>query len=298
MSNGSDEANARLRKLFDEALSFYCGERLRKLKERPVNVIWGKLLFRLAQSLNRQIAAKVKTFWGQEMTVYFPDSVSYNIYHHGFYDEYVVCAFLDNLYPGMTILDIGAHLGYFTLLASELVGDQGQVHSFEPTLSTFQFLKINTTTRKNVTANNCAVFSREGALYLNDYGIGYFGLNSLYELHDTIDFLPKPKKIKVRGITVDKYVRENRLSPCFIKIDAESAESDIIRGMEETIARFNPSLLIERGYRDEFILAADSLISRGYMSYDCQTKKRINKVEDLKNISASCNVFFTTNKLP
>ena len=47
------------------------------------------------------------------------------------------------LRPGMTFLDVGAHIGYYTLIASRLVGDAGRVHSFEPGAATRAHLEAN-----------------------------------------------------------------------------------------------------------------------------------------------------------
>lgn len=291
-SNSSAYVNANFKELFNEAFHFYCGQRFQKLKERPVHVIYGKLLFLAAKYLNRPIMVKAKTFWGDEMFVYFPEAVSYNIYNHGFYDPCVTRTLLDYLRPEMTFLDIGAHVGYFTLLASEIVGEKGRVHSFEPTPSTFQVLKTNTLSRINVRINNCALFSKEGSLYLNDYGIQYFYLNSLYEIHNMINFLSKPIKTMVRGISVDKYVSDNHIIPDFIKIDAESAEYEIILGMEETLTKFKPFLIIEGGFRSEFILGVDFLIGKGYVSRDLENERIINKGEDVRNNTPGYNLFF------
>ena len=52
---------------------------------------------------------------------------------YGFFGEGLTRMLLSHLKPEMTFIDVGAQLGYFTLLASWLVGESGHVHSFEPT---------------------------------------------------------------------------------------------------------------------------------------------------------------------
>src|SRR5262245_18954658 len=51
------------------------------------------------------------------------------------------------LQPGMTVVDLGAHIGYFTLMSARLVGPNGRVYAFEPSPSSFLML------RKNISAN-------------------------------------------------------------------------------------------------------------------------------------------------
>ena len=64
----------------------------------------------------------------------------------------------------MTVVDIGANLGYFTLLASFLVGDTGCVHAFEPSHEQFKHLELDIGLNRviNVVLNNCAVAEGSG----------------------------------------------------------------------------------------------------------------------------------------
>ncbi|MBK8723012.1 MAG: hypothetical protein IPL95_12315 [Saprospiraceae bacterium] len=85
-------------------------------------------------------------FFGKKMKVALPAST--DIYLTGgksHSSEIRLALFLiKNLMMNDKFLDIGAHYGYFTLLASEIVGENGQVISFEPTSKSFQLLKLNT----------------------------------------------------------------------------------------------------------------------------------------------------------
>ena len=88
---------------------------------------------------------------------------------------------LEYLKPGMAFLDVGAHVGYFTLLAGWLVGNSSQVHSFEPTPSTFQVLRSNAGRNKDTYLNQVAVASGTKMVTLNDYGPAFSGYNSMYQ---------------------------------------------------------------------------------------------------------------------
>jgi len=55
------------------------------------------------------------------------------LYQYGFFEEGLTRAIIEKLRPGDTFVDIGAHVGYYTILASLLVGAEGHVVAFEPT---------------------------------------------------------------------------------------------------------------------------------------------------------------------
>ena len=156
---------------------------------------------------------------------------------------------LEYLKPGMVFIDVGAHFGYFSLLASCIVGNTGQVHSFEPTPSSFNILRNNTYNKKNIVINNNGVFSVKTDLSLNDYGLTYSSFNSIYRARLPIDTLEKIDETthKIKCISIDEYVEEHNLFPNYIKIDAESSEYEIIMGMEKTIKKCHPLISIEIG---------------------------------------------------
>lgn len=60
------------------------------------------------------------------------DIVQNHIMYYGFWEHWVSKAFMEYVKPGMTVLDIGAHCGYYTLLAALLAGNSGHIYAFEP----------------------------------------------------------------------------------------------------------------------------------------------------------------------
>jgi FkbM family methyltransferase len=146
----------------------------------------------------------------------------------------------------MTFLDVGAHLGYFTLLASWLVGESGHVHSFEPTFNTFKLLQMNSESKPNIHVNCAAVTSGRGTAILNDYGPSLSAFNSIYDakLPDQAG-QAKADRLVVETISIDQYVREQNLAPNFVKIDAENADYEILTGMKETLSKFRPVISVE-----------------------------------------------------
>ena len=149
------------------------------------------------------------------------------------------------LKAGHIFLDVGANVGYYSLIASPLVGDQGQVHSFEPILSNRATLQ-QTITRNgitNIVVNSVAVGANKGSLtlYVNDDEIGNSGWASI------VPSKRRPKTISVDVISIDEYLQSQGIDHVdLIKLDIEGAEGEALRGMKNLLAQAEaPDLLFE-----------------------------------------------------
>ncbi|MFZ5802059.1 MAG: FkbM family methyltransferase [Candidatus Omnitrophota bacterium] len=178
-----------------------------------------------------------------------PEVVSNRIHETGFFERGLTSLVIRYLKPGMVFYDIGAHFGYFSLLASHLVGARGEVHAFEPTPGTYEILKRNTGAKKNVTAVRTAFWSSAKELSFHDYGEAYSAFNSFFGprlAHEVASGL-RPSEHKIQARTVDDYVSRQKRNPDFIKIDAESSEYEILCGMQKTLAKVRPMISLEVG---------------------------------------------------
>jgi FkbM family methyltransferase len=148
--------------------------------------------------------------------------------------------FRELIKPGMTVIDVGANIGYFSLLASTLVGPDGRVHAFEPDPVNFGLL------RKSVRLNHASNIKLvQAALSSSDDPIQLF-LNSDNKGDHRI-WEPNGEfrtKITVRAMTLDQYLNETATAADFIKIDVQGAEGQVLEGMEETLAQAPPTYLI------------------------------------------------------
>lgn len=266
-------ANRELENLLESRLKFYHSGKLRKMLN--LKFIFSKMVEKMAILLDRPFILKKNTFWLERMLLVIPEEVSLNIYKYTFFEEDLTKYLLKYLGYGMTFFDIGAHFGYFTLLASFIVGDSGRVHSFEPTPSTFEILRENTKNKRNVILNNLAVFEKKGVLTMNDYGFRYAAFNSIYSarLPEKVISKIKSKSFNVNCISIDEYVEENSVKPDFIKIDAESSEYKIVFGMKKTINKFHPIVSLEVGDMGiigvpESKKVVDFMMKNGYQVYE------------------------------
>ena len=259
----------------EEKLRLFHGPRQLKFLKAPGMYLRSTTLEWMAILLGRGIKAKADLISGDRITVMLPDLVSLALLRYGFFEEGLTRMMLDRLQPGMTFVDVGAHVGYYTLLGAWIIGDEGKVHAFEPTPSTFGLLQENTKGKSNVQLNRLAVYSSSGSLTLNDYGPRFSGCNSLYRarLNDRAFRHLRPKTYEVQSTTLDEYVFAKGISPDLIKIDAESAEYEILRGMQKTLEQFQPVISVEVGDMEVGgIPPSRDLISylheRGYQAYD------------------------------
>ncbi len=153
--------------------------------------------------------------------------------------------------PGMTVIDIGAHIGYYSLLFAKRVGPNGRVFSFEPVPENFALL------RKNIQLNELsqvqvfpqAVFSdkKEISIAVPDESPNS-GEGSVIHRHGARRYL-------VPAITLDSFCVPSGVRPDILKMDVEGAEYDVLLGAKETISRCRPKLLIELHHFDGNVAA-------------------------------------------
>lgn len=157
--------------------------------------------------------------------------------------------FLSLLRRGDAVADIGANVGYYSLLFSRLVGARGGVHSFEPAPATFDELEAAVRGERrsgNVILNRCALSDAEATttLYLpgDDHGQASLARHTAGSWGREAPIHAFPCRVT----TLDHYAESRALAALsFIKCDVEGAELPVLRGGQETIRRFTPLLYLE-----------------------------------------------------
>ncbi len=153
------------------------------------------------------------------------------------------------LKPGMTFVDLGAHIGYFTLLAARAVAPTGRVYAFEPEPSTCEVLRHNVILNgldQIVTIVPKAISDRKGSVHFLSPSESTVSAR----IADDRGYGKEGNSIEVEAISLDDYFREIGWPEIhLIKMDIEGAEIQALRGMME-LSRRNAklNLIIEVNY--------------------------------------------------
>lgn len=142
--------------------------------------------------------------------------------------------------PGDTVLDIGAHIGLFSVVTARRVGPSGRVFSFEPTLGSRQALQrviaLNGV-QHLVEVRAEAVSERSGVGLFHSLRIAGSNANSLVrsDRHEGVTFVPV--------VSIDDFLADRVGGQCqVLKIDVEGAELSVLRGAQGTLRTARPSL--------------------------------------------------------
>ncbi|WP_165066841.1 FkbM family methyltransferase [Paludisphaera rhizosphaerae] len=150
--------------------------------------------------------------------------------------------FAELLRPGMTVVDLGANIGYFTLTAADLVGPKGHVHAIEPTPSTASRLRENVALNgfDQVSIHQIAASDDEGTLRLHLSEDDCEG-NSLFAAE------PGGNSIEVDVTTLDHFADQQGLRRIdLLKVDVEGAEVRVLRGARRVLSgTVAPVLIVE-----------------------------------------------------
>ena len=150
-------------------------------------------------------------------------------------DKEIIAWLSEQIRPGMSVVDVGGNIGFYSVLFSRLVGRQGVVYVFEPDPINFKHLEANTRGLTNVVINGYAVAERVGRICL-------FRSDELNVDHQTYDIGEYRNSFEVLCITLDNYFQNNEHID-FIKIDIQGYEYHALLGMRETIKRSGSSAI-------------------------------------------------------
>ena len=173
-------------------------------------------------------------------------------------------ALVEHLGPGMTVYDVGANIGFFSLLAARLVGRTGRVVAFEADPEIAARLSLNA--KRNdftwIRVEQRAVCEESGAVYFKradlkespDRGLGHIVGEEL------------PGTLRVDGTSLDDYVRTAGV-PDFVKCDVEGAEVAVFRGAERLLKERGPIVLCEMHSAENRRLLEERF---GGLGYNCR----------------------------
>ena len=231
----------------------------------------------------RQILPKQIQF-GEAIVVLNPnDPVVSGALHFGVYEKAETHFFESACRGGMTFLDVGANIGYYTALAARAVGPNGKVVALEPDPESYSYLEktIDANSVGNVKSFRVAASNAPANLPLF-ISKDNRGDNRLYASAD------KRSQIEVEARPVDELLTENNISTVdLIKIDVQGYEPKVIAGLSETIARspnltilteFWPKGITEAGGEAKIFL--DDLRTLGLTLYELLSDGNLSELTD------------------
>lgn len=143
-------------------------------------------------------------------------------------DRHEIALLKAMLKPGDTVLDIGANIGFYARLLSEIVGPRGQVHCFEPDPINFAHLQENCRQLKNVHILNKAVGPKTETIRI-------YTSKKLNVDHRTYEPEEYDQVLDIEAINIDAYVKEKQIRVNLIKMDIQGFEMQAIQGMTELL---------------------------------------------------------------
>lgn len=186
-------------------------------------------------------AISTATFWGEAIEVMLPELVSCEIHRYGLIEPPLTALFIDSVTPDSVVFDVGAHLGYYSMLAAHL---EAEVHAFEPSKATASTLQKNLGRQVHLIAKGA--WRTQGTLELKDFGSEHSAVNTFVSSRDE-DLEEPDSSYPVTVISIDRHVAETGAVPDLIKIDAEGAELEVLRGATTTLMQARPIVTIEVG---------------------------------------------------
>lgn len=152
------------------------------------------------------------------------------------YEEHVTKVMRPLLKPGMVVVDIGANIGFYSLLAASQIGKSGRVIAFEPSVDNCALLKMSLAANnfENVNIHQMAVADVNGIV---GFHMGDSNGSIIRSNAGTLPF-------QVPAVRLDTFLRdEARID--LIKMDIEGAEGMALAGMKELVRRHRPIIFTE-----------------------------------------------------
>ena len=169
------------------------------------------------------------------------DELARRVAHNGIYERHISAFFRQRLKPGDVFFDVGANVGYHSMLAARTVGPGGRVVAFEPHPAMRRLLALNAVENRlsNVTVDSRALGLSGGSarieIDLSDSGATAVARDG-----------PAPAgSIGIEVVTIDQACMDHGVAPSFVKIDAEGLEADILMGGRRLFSERSPKIVME-----------------------------------------------------
>jgi FkbM family methyltransferase len=235
-------------------------------------------------------APRTRSRFGIRFQLDLTDKIAREIYYYAFSPR-DLRALHKLIQPGQHIFDVGAHIGYFSLLFAKWVGKRGSVNSFEPCSKTRACLlrnsSLNPQLRQRMQIHDVGLSDHEGYASIVSPDATNSGCNYIDSFGGD-----------VRITTLDRFVETNRISRIdLIKVDVEGSECALLEGARETLRRFQPRIVIEvnastlQRSGKEPVDLLEQLRAANYGLYVSDRWGRLNTLDRVPGIGEEPNVY-------
>ena len=186
------------------------------------------------------------------------------------------------IHPNDTVIDVGAHVGRYSLLYSFLVGEKGKVYSYEAHPTIFQSLENSIQNIPQIMARNLAVSNQSNALI----SMKIYPDEIVHECATVEPALMDEERmpgntclIEVPTQQLDDLVSNHSIQECsLIKVDVEGHEHAVIDGASNLLKQYKPIVIFEYGYIPKKFEpnTIEQIESLDYSVYDCKTLQRVH----------------------
>jgi len=219
---------------------------LTKLLTQLIDICLGKIgplikrnnknIYYRLKNLEKKIRKNSKQYFfeinGNKMSLLHKHLSSDTLKISGTYEPVHTKLLRQQIKKGDVVLDLGAHIGYYTLLMARLVGRKGKVYAFEPEPYNFELLK------ENVVLNNCknVILVRKAVSGFNGKGKLYLSEDNRAD-HRIFNSQEKRKSIPIDSITLDEFFKNKDKKIDFIKMDIQGVEPLVLKGMHKILEK-------------------------------------------------------------
>jgi FkbM family methyltransferase len=221
----------------------------------------------------------------------------------GYWEFWLSKHFARVINPGDTVIDIGANLGYYTILAADLVGQGGKVVAIEPNPEVFRRMANSVSVNgyagwvdaRNIALSDEAILGNVGFFVPHgepkngrfvEYGADEGHLATIGEVFD----------VTLGALEADTFARVD-----FIKIDVEGAELAVLRHLAPILARHRPKVVCEvnfaRGYSYDDVVAAFGTDDLSFVDFHGDIQKFTRELAATTNLGEDWLVYADLGRL-
>ena len=295
-----------LEKKLDQVERLAKASKMQRLLHNPWRYAWSQFFRTVIFPFTKKgVIRKAQTFTGHPLSILLPSGLDIYLTGGKTHDSEIRLArFFINHYKALSnqqsetspsFIDIGAHVGYFSLVVAAVLEGKARIFTFEAAKGTFDVLEKNLKPFSTIKTFHNAVTDVETDLTFFEFPVSHSEFNTLHNKQFENEAWYKkfkPEKIIVKGITLDSIVQKFDLKDPLIKIDTEGAEAQVIKGGLETFKHQSPIVIMEfltknnEGHKEAYNI----LISLNYQAHTINQDGTLKPLVDIEAYFKTCDL--------